>query len=56
MIMWICTGLIVFEESRFYTTLELLGVAGSIMICSFGIYLLIRKKKILEYNRIKELD
>jgi len=37
MVMWICTGLIVFEEARFYTNLEMLGIFASIIMCCIGI-------------------
>ena len=51
MILWICTGMIVFEEARFYTTIELLGISGSILCCCIGIKFLTMKNKMLEAAR-----
>ena len=36
MVLWICTGLIIFDEARFYSTLDLLGIVGSILLCCIG--------------------
>ena len=47
MIMWITTGLIVFEEAKFYSRIELLKILGSILICCVGIKILTMKTKIL---------
>ena len=49
--MWICTGLIVFEETRFYSNLELLGIFGSITACCIGIKFLTMKTKLLKDQR-----
>ena len=54
MILWICTGLIVFDEARFYTGLELLGIAGSISLTCIGIKCLTMKTKKLEAARKAE--
>ena len=43
--------MIVFEEARFYTTIELLGIAGSILCCCIGIKFLTMKNKMLEAAR-----
>lgn len=51
MILWICTGLIVFDEVRFYTNLELLGIAGSITLSCIGIKFLTMKTKMLEAQK-----
>ena len=48
MILWICTGLIVFDEARFYKTRELLFIAGSICLCIIGINFLVRKTKVMK--------
>ena len=48
MIMWISTGLIVFEEAKLYTRIELLKILGSILICCIGIKILTMKTKILK--------
>ena len=45
MIVWITTGLIVFEEAKLYTTMELLKILGSILICCVGIKILTMKSK-----------
>ena len=54
MLLWICTGLIVFDEIRFYTNLELLGLLGSITLSCIGIKFLTMKTKMLEAARIAE--
>ena len=54
MLLWICTGLIVFDEVRFYTNLELLGLLGSAMLSCVGIKFLTMKTKMLEAARIAE--
>ena len=54
MIMWICTGLIVFDEARFYTSLELLGIFGSSCLCCIGINFLMMKTKMLKDAQRKE--
>ena len=48
MIVWITTGLIVFEESKLYSRLELLKILGSILICCVGIKILTMKSKVLK--------
>ena len=54
MLLWICTGLIVFDEIRFYTNLELLGIlCGGILSC-IGIKFLTMKTKMLQAVRIEE--
>lgn len=46
MILWICTGLVIFDEARFYSTLELLGIFGSIGLCCVGCgFLMVKTKK-----------
>lgn len=54
MVLWICTGLIVFDEARFYTPLELLGISGSILCSVIGIKFLTMKTKMLEAVRRDE--
>ena len=54
MILWVCTGLIVFDEARFYTGFELLGIAGSIILCCIGINFLLRKTNMLKEARLEE--
>ena len=54
MTLWICTGLIVFDEARFYTGLELLGIFGSICLCCIGINFLMMKTKMLKDARREE--
>ena len=54
MILWLCTGLIVFDEARFYTGFELLGIAGSITLCCIGINFLVRKTNMLKEARLEE--
>ena len=56
MILWICTGLIIFDEARFYTSLELLGIFGSICLSCIGVYFLMMKTKMLKEARREELD
>ena len=56
MIMWFCTGLIVFDEARFYSSLELLGIFGSSCLCCIGINFLMMKTKMLKEARREELD
>ena len=48
MIMWITTGLIVFEEAKLYSRIELLKILGSILICCVGIKILTMKTKVLK--------
>ena len=54
MILWISTGLIVFDEARFYSNYELLGIVGSITLCVIGINFLVRKTKMLKETRLEE--
>ena len=54
MIMWISTGLIVFDEVKFYSTIELLKIIGSILICCVGIKILTMKTKILKAAALVE--
>ena len=56
MVLWICTGLIVFDEARFYTGLELLGIFGSICFCGIGINFLMMKTKMLKEARREEIE
>ena len=56
MILWICTGLIIFDEARFYTTLELLGIFGSICLSCVGVYFLMMKTKMLKDAQRKEMN
>lgn len=46
--MWILSGLLVLDEKRYYSWLELLGFLGSITICCIGIKLLTMKTKIVK--------
>lgn len=48
MIMWILSGLLVLDEKRYYTWLELLSFLGSITICCIGIKLLTMKTKMVK--------
>ena len=54
MCLWICTGLIVFDEVRFYTNLELLGILGSVTLSCIGIKFLTMKTKMLEAVKVEE--
>jgi hypothetical protein len=54
MVIWIATGMVVFNEARFYSTLELFGIAGSILSCVIGIKFLTMKTKMLEAARLEE--
>ena len=54
MIMWISTGLIVFDEVRFYSSLELMKIIGSILICCVGIYILTLKTKKMQAATLVE--
>ena len=45
MCLWILSGLIVFNEARFYSIQELLAIAGSLTLCIIGIIFLIKKQK-----------
>lgn len=54
MILWILTGLIVFDEVRFYSRLELFGILGSLTLSCIGIKFLTIKTKMLEAERIEE--
>ena len=54
MIMWILTGLVVFNEAKFYSKLELYGIMGSITLCCIGIKFLTMKTKMLRAVRRNE--
>jgi hypothetical protein len=54
MIMWILTGLIVFDEVKFYSALELCGIAGSLTLCCIGIKFLTMKTKMLKEAKREE--
>lgn len=47
-IMWILTGLIVFDEIRFYSEMQLLGIAGSVVLSCVGIKFLTMKTRMLK--------
>ena len=51
MILWIGTGLIVFDEVRFYSNAQLFGILGSITSCCIGIKFLTMKTKLLRAQR-----
>ena len=46
--MWITTGLIVFEEAKLYSKIELLKILGSILICCVGIKIKTMKSKVFK--------
>ena len=48
MIMWILSGLIILQESKNYSTLGLLAIFGSILLCCIGIKFLTMKRKMLK--------
>ena len=48
MVMWITTGLIVFEEAKLYSRIELLKILGSILICCIGIKIKTMKTKVFK--------
>ena len=52
-IVWIFTGLFIFDESQLYSSLQLLGFFGSILICCIGVGFLLMKSKKLEKNKWK---
>jgi len=54
MIMWILTGLIVFNEVQYYSVLELCGIAGSLTLCCIGIKFLTMKTKMLKEAKKEE--
>ena len=54
MLFWICTGLVVFDEVRYYTNLGLLGILGSGVLSCIGIKFLTMKTKMLQTARIEE--
>ena len=56
MMLWICTGLIVFDEARYYTTAELLGIFGSFLLCCTSIKFLTMKTKMLQAERLLQAD
>lgn len=47
-IMWIITGLIVFDEIRFYEAPQLVGIFGGIILSCIGIKFLTMKNKIVD--------
>ena len=48
MIMWITSGLIVLNEKKFYSWLELAGILGSIVLSLIGIKFLSMKRKLIK--------
>lgn len=54
MVMWILTGLIVFDEVQFYSTTQLLGIAGSLLLCCIGVKFLTMKTKLPTASKQEE--
>ena len=46
--MWILTGLVVFEEAKFYSNSQLWIIAGSCCLCFVGVKFLTMKTKMLK--------
>jgi hypothetical protein len=51
LIFWIATGLIILDEKKFYSGLELSYVFASVLLCLIGIKVLTMKKKLLEEEK-----
>ena len=49
MIMMVLTGLIVFDEIKYYSELELLAIFGSILVSFIGIKFLTMKTKAMKF-------
>ena len=54
MIMWITSGLIVLDEKKFYSWLELAGILGSIVLSLIGIKFLSMKRKLIKIEAKRE--
>ena len=54
MIMWITSGLIVLNEKKFYSWLELAGILGSIVLSLIGIKFLSMKRKLIKIEAKRE--
>lgn len=54
MIMWITTGMIVFEETQYYSSGQLGVISVSIVACCIGIYFLYAKTKAIKANEREE--
>ena len=50
MVMWILSGLILLNESQFYSKEQLFGLLGSILLCCIGIKVLTMKTKLLRFE------
>lgn len=49
MIMLVLTGLVVFDEVKYYSELELLAIFGSILVSFIGIKFLTMKTKAMKF-------
>lgn len=49
MIMMVLTGLVVFDEIKYYSELQLLAIFGSILISFIGIKFLTMKTKMMKF-------
>ena len=56
MVIWILTGLIVFDEVKYYTNMQLLGILCSIVISCCGIKCLTMKTKMIAKQKKDEVD
>ena len=54
MIMWITSGLIVLNEKKFYSWLEMTGLLGSIVLSLIGIKFLSMKRKLIKIEAKRE--
>ena len=52
MIMWILTGMIVFQETGYYETKQLIMIFSSIAVCCIGIYFLYSKSKYINDSQM----
>ena len=48
MMMWVCTGMIVYEETQYYSAGELAAIFGALVACGIGISFLYAKSKAMK--------
>ena len=48
MMMWVVTGMIVYEETKYYSSGELAAIFGALVACGIGISFLYAKSKAMK--------
>ena len=48
MFTWILSGMVICNEAKFYTTLQMCLIFASVLVCCIGIYFLYTKRKLVK--------